>query len=67
MLGRVDDVVVSGGLNVPAGAVAQRLRRHPGVRDVEVVGVADDEWGQLVVAIVVGDPSHDLGLDELRD
>ena len=63
VLGRVDDVVVSGGLNVPAGAVAQRLREHPRVRDAEVVGVADDEWGQRVVAVLVGD----LSLDEARD
>ena len=65
VLGRVDDVIVSGGLNVPAAAVAQRLRDHPGVREAEVVGVPDDEWGQQVVAVVVGD--HDLSLDELRD
>ncbi len=39
VLGRVDDVLVSGGLNVPAGAVAGRLREHPGVREAEVVGV----------------------------
>jgi O-succinylbenzoic acid--CoA ligase len=63
VLGRVDDVIVSGGLNVPVAAVAQRLRAHPDVREVEVVGVPDEEWGQQVVAIVVGDPD----LDELRD
>ena len=44
--GRVDDVVISGGVNVPAPAVAARLRDHPGVRDAEVVGVPDAEWGQ---------------------
>lgn len=61
--GRVDDVIVSGGLNVPAAAVAQRLRTHAGVREAEVVGVPDDEWGQQVVAVMVGD----VNLDELRD
>ncbi len=63
VLGRVDDVIVSGGLNVPATAVAQRLREHPEVREAEVVGVPDAEWGHQVVAVVVGGPS----LDELRD
>ena len=63
VLGRADDVIVSGGLNVPAAAVAQRLRAHPGVREAEVVGVPDAEWGQQVVAVVVGDAE----LDELRD
>jgi O-succinylbenzoic acid--CoA ligase len=54
VLGRVDDMVVSGGVNVPAPAVAARLRRHPEVTDAEVLGVPDPEWGQRVVAFVVG-------------
>ncbi|MGH3370070.1 MAG: AMP-binding enzyme, partial [Nocardioidaceae bacterium] len=53
VLGRVDDVVVSGGVKVPAAAVARRLREHPRVDAAEVVGVADAEWGQRVVAVVV--------------
>ncbi len=63
VLGRVDDVVVSGGVNVPPAPVADRLREHPGVEEAEVVGVPDDEWGEAVVALVVGD----LALDDARD
>ncbi len=63
VLGRVDDVVISGGVNVPTPAVAARLREHPAVREAEVVGVPDEEWGHRVVAFVVGD----LGLAEARD
>lgn len=62
VLGRLDDVVVSGGVNVPGPAVAARLREHPAVREAEVLGVDDPEWGQRVVAFVVGD----LTLDEAR-
>jgi O-succinylbenzoic acid--CoA ligase len=58
VLGRLDDMVLSGGVNVPAPAVAARLRTHPEVREVEVVGVPDAEWGQRVVAFVVGDISE---------
>ncbi|MDT0183597.1 AMP-binding protein [Microbacterium sp. ARD31] len=61
--GRIDDVVISGGVKVPVPAVAERLREHALVEDAEVLGVPDDEWGQRVVAVVVGtapDP-------ELRD
>jgi o-succinylbenzoate---CoA ligase len=54
VLGRVDDVVISGGVNVPATAVASRLRAHADVRAAEVLGVPDDRWGQRVVAVVVG-------------
>jgi O-succinylbenzoic acid--CoA ligase len=62
VLGRVDDMVVSGGVNVPAAVVAARLREHPQVRAAEVLGVADLEWGNRVVAVVVGD----LDLDDAR-
>ena len=54
VLGRLDDVVVSGGVNVPTPAVAARLREHPDVVDAAVVGVPDEEWGSRVVAFVVG-------------
>jgi O-succinylbenzoic acid--CoA ligase len=65
VLGRVDDVVVSGGVKVPAAAVARRLREHPSLSAAEVVGAPDSEWGQRVVAVVV---SRDApALDELRD
>jgi o-succinylbenzoate---CoA ligase len=53
VLGRADDVVVSGGENVPAAAVAALLRGHPGVEDAAVTGVADPDWGERVVAVVV--------------
>jgi O-succinylbenzoic acid--CoA ligase len=61
--GRVDDVVVTGGVNVPAVAVAARLREHPAVEAAEVLGVPDDEWGNRVVAFVVGR----VALEDLRD
>jgi O-succinylbenzoic acid--CoA ligase len=63
VLGRVDDVVISGGVKVPPVAVAELLLKHPGVQAAEVVGVPDAEWGERVVAVVVGSAS----LDELRD
>ncbi len=63
VLGRLDDLVVSGGVNVPATVVAARLREHPGVAAAEVLGVPDAEWGNRVVAFIVGD----LGADAARD
>jgi O-succinylbenzoic acid--CoA ligase len=62
VLGRLDDMVVTGGVNVPAPAVARRLREHPAVAEAEVLGVADPEWGNRLVAFVVGA----LDLDEAR-
>ncbi len=63
VLGRLDDVVVTGGVNVPAPAVAARLRSHVAVAEAEVLGVPDEEWGNRLVAFVVGA----LSLQEARD
>ncbi len=61
LLGRVDDVVISGGLNVPTPVVAARLRDHPGIEAAEVLGVPDGEWGHRVVAFVkLAAPADDL-------
>jgi 2-furoate---CoA ligase len=53
VVGRVDDMIVSGGENIHPLEVEDVLARHPSVRDVAVVGAADDRWGQRVVACVV--------------
>ena len=63
--GRVDDVVISGGVKVPARAVAAAIARHPSVEDVEVVGVPDHEWGERVVAVVTAHLA--VSLQDLRD
>ncbi|WP_375002036.1 AMP-binding protein [Aeromicrobium sp. CTD01-1L150] len=62
--GRLDDVVVSGGVNVSLPAVERVLRQVEGVADVAVVGVPDEEWGARVVAFVV--PADAVCLDGLR-
>ncbi|MCW2751485.1 MAG: AMP-dependent synthetase [Aeromicrobium sp.] len=70
VLGRRDDVVISGGLNISLPAVTEALRQHEGVRDVAAVGVPDDEWGTRVVAYLVPDDAvclDGLRLDEVRD
>lgn len=52
VLGRADDVVISGGVNVPAALVERVLGGHPGVAACAVVGRADPDWGEQVVAVV---------------
>ncbi|MCA1726601.1 MAG: AMP-binding protein [Actinobacteria bacterium] len=53
VLGRLDDVIVSGGENVWPEEVENALRAHPRVADVAIVGREDPEWGRAVVALVV--------------
>jgi len=68
LLGRIDDMVVTGGVNVPAALVARRLREHPAIGYAEALGVPDEEWGHRLVAFVTfTEPTEALTLDELRD
>ncbi|MGH3873953.1 MAG: o-succinylbenzoate--CoA ligase [Pseudonocardiaceae bacterium] len=59
VLGRVDDMVVTGGLNVAPADVEAVLTRLPGVAAACVVGLPDPEWGERVTAAVVpADPGR---------
>jgi acyl-CoA synthetase (AMP-forming)/AMP-acid ligase II len=53
--GRRTELIITGGENVYPAEVEAVLSRHPGVVEVAVVGVASSEWGETVVAYVVGD------------
>ena len=55
VVGRVDDMVVSGGENIHPVEVEDVLARAPGVQEVAVVGAVDERLGQRVVACVVAD------------
>lgn len=64
VLGRIDDVIVTGGVNVHPAPIEEALGLLPGVGEVAVLGSPDTEWGQLVTAVVVpapGGPVVDLG------
>ncbi|MGL6113142.1 MAG: AMP-binding protein [Rubrivivax sp.] len=60
---RSKDVVISGGSNIYPREVEEALLRHPAVHEVSVVGQADAEWGEIVVAFVVGDGLSAAALD----
>nr|MDP9459714.1 AMP-binding protein [Actinomycetota bacterium] len=66
VLGRLDDIVISGGVNVAPSAVEAALRAHPAVADAVVLGRPDEEWGQRVVAAVVPVPGESPELAVLR-
>ncbi|MDR7082648.1 O-succinylbenzoic acid--CoA ligase [Arthrobacter ginsengisoli] len=60
VLGRADDVVITGGVKVSAGHVQAELEKLDGVRAAFVAGVPSAEWGQALVAYVaVADSSPD--------
>lgn len=64
LVGRSKDLIICGGLNVYPAEVEAALERHPAVAEVAVIGLPDDEWGQVVAAVVVASSATDpLGQD----
>lgn len=59
VLGRSDDVLISGGVKISARAVATALEEHPAVREACVVGLPDARWGTAIAAAVTLVPSAD--------
>ncbi len=65
---RSKDVIISGGSNIYPREVEEVLLTHPCVREVSVVGRADPDWGEVVVAFVVaeaGGTPEEAALDAL--
>src|SRR5262245_22655401 len=65
LLGRGSGTINTGGEKVFPEEVEEALKEHSAVRDVVVVGVADDRFGETVAAVVELEAGHDLTLDEL--
>ncbi len=65
--GRDDDMIVSGGENVFPGEVEDLLSGMAGIREVAVVGVPDEEFGQRLRAVVSLHPGAELSEGELQD
>ena len=62
--GRVDDMIISGGINIMPARVEEVLLAHPDVAEAAVIGLPDPEWGQKVKAFVVSKRA-DLNDNEL--
>ncbi|WP_159813358.1 AMP-binding enzyme [Actinomyces sp. zg328] len=63
VLGRLDDVIISGGIKVDPHEVEAALLRLPGVGEACVVGIPDARWGSAVAAAVVPEATGGGGLD----
>ncbi len=66
VVGRVKDMIRTGGESVAPAEVDVVLQRHPAVADAAVAGVPDVDWGEIVTAFVVLRPGSSVELAELR-
>lgn len=65
--GRGSTSINTGGEKVFPEEVEAIVKSHPDVEDVLVVGIPDERWGQIVVAIYQGDGAEKLQLEDVRD
>ena len=63
IVGRLKDMYISGGENVYAAEVEGQLADHPDILEAAVVGVADEKWGEVGCAYLLGRPEHSLPSD----
>jgi len=59
LVDRKKDMIISGGFNVYPKEVEDVLDRHPLIREVCVIGLPDDKWGERVAAVIVAKPDAD--------
>ncbi|MEV5834954.1 AMP-binding protein [Nocardia sp. NPDC052112] len=52
--GRADDTIIRGGENIAPAEIEDVLLEYPGITEAAVIGVPDPEWGQRLVAVLVG-------------
>ncbi|MFT5883563.1 MAG: malonyl-CoA/methylmalonyl-CoA synthetase [Arcticibacterium sp.] len=52
------DIIKSGGYKISALEIEEVLRTYPGIKDCAVVGIEDEEWGELVAASLIANPSE---------
>ncbi|WP_461480117.1 acyl-CoA ligase FadD12 [Mycobacterium sp. HUMS_1102779] len=66
VVGRDDEMIVSGGENVYPIEVEKTLAAHPGVAEAAVIGVDDKEYGQRLAAFVVLNPGESTTPEDLK-
>ncbi|XP_020902542.1 acyl-CoA synthetase family member 3, mitochondrial [Exaiptasia diaphana] len=67
IMGRASvDIIKSGGYKISALDIERELLTHPNIRDIAVLGVPDDVWGQRVAALVSLNPGKSLNLEDIR-
>jgi fatty-acyl-CoA synthase len=67
IVGRLKDMIISGGVNIYPGEIERAIETHPGVKASAVIGVPDPKWGEVGKAVVELEPNASLTLAELLD
>jgi acyl-CoA synthetase (AMP-forming)/AMP-acid ligase II len=67
LTGRQSDMIIRGGENIAPEEIEIVLASHPGVEEVAVIGLPDEEWGERVGAVVVRAAGFEVSAEELGE
>ncbi len=67
ILDRKKDMIISGGFNIFPADIEQVVGRHDAVRDVTVIGVPHEKWGETPLALVIPEPGARADAEAIRD
>lgn len=65
--GRIKDMIIRGGENIYPKEIEEFLYTHPSIRDVQVIGVPSEEYGEEIMACIIPKDGENLTEDEVRD
>ena len=64
--GRIKDVIIRGGENISPREIEEFFYAHPEIEDVQVIGVPDERFGEVIMAWIKPRPGHSLTEDSLK-
>ncbi len=67
VVGRIKDMIIRGGENIYPREIEEFYYTMPGIKDVQVVGIPDDKYGEIVGAFVILEEDADISEEDVRD
>ena len=67
IVGRSKDMIIRGGENIYPVEIENYLYRHPKIRDVQIVGVPDEKYGEVLAAWIIPKKGKDITVDEIKE
>ena len=66
IVGRIKDMIIRGGENIYPREIEEFLYTMPGVKDVQVVGIPDEKYGEMVGAFIIREEDADIKEEDVQ-
>ena len=67
VVGRIKDMIIRGGENIYPREIEEFYYTMPGIKDVQVIGIPDDKYGEIVGAFIILEEGADISEEDVRD